>query len=215
MTNLEAIAAATLLATLEPDRLSAAENARFAGAMDALSATAFESYRDLVYGTEGFRTFFRQMTPIAEIAGLKIGSRPASRKQSDAIEDLRAIPWVFSWAQARVMLPGWYGSGRRSIRSRQGAAVATWRRLAAVRLRAGDWSGVAKSDIAIAARLPGWSRTRRCATISSGGSTMAGTARATRCGGHAAGRLLESIPRWTRRSVRCPISSRSTCCRSS
>jgi phosphoenolpyruvate carboxylase len=51
------------------------------------------------------------MTPIAEIADLKIGSRPASRKKSDAIEDLRAIPWVFSWAQARVMLPGWYGAG--------------------------------------------------------------------------------------------------------
>ncbi|WP_438907632.1 phosphoenolpyruvate carboxylase, partial [Bacillus licheniformis] len=64
-----------------------------------------------VYGTDGFTTFFRQATPIAEIAGLKIGSRPASRKKSDAIEDLRAIPWVFSWAQARIMLPGWYGVG--------------------------------------------------------------------------------------------------------
>ena len=51
------------------------------------------------------------MTPIAEIADLKIGSRPASRTKSDRIEDLRAIPWVFSWAQARVMLPGWYGVG--------------------------------------------------------------------------------------------------------
>jgi phosphoenolpyruvate carboxylase len=79
--------------------------------MDKLSRLAFKSYRDLVYGTEGFRTFFRQMTPIAEIAGLNIGSRPASRTKSDRIEDLRAIPWVFSWAQARVMLPGWYGVG--------------------------------------------------------------------------------------------------------
>ena len=111
-TNLEAMASATLLASLEPAHLSNGDNAAFAAAMDALSATAFRSYRDLVYGTEGFRTFFRQMTPIAEIAGLKIGSRPASRKQSDAIEDLRAIPWVFSWAQARVMLPGWYGVGQ-------------------------------------------------------------------------------------------------------
>lgn len=112
MTNLEAIASATLLASLEPERLSNAENVQFAGAMDRLSDTAFHAYRDLVYGTEGFRTFFRQMTPIGEIAGLKIGSRPASRKKSDAIEDLRAIPWVFSWAQARVMLPGWYGVGQ-------------------------------------------------------------------------------------------------------
>jgi phosphoenolpyruvate carboxylase len=112
MTNLEAIAAATLLASLEPERLSNGESAEFGSAMDALSDTAFHAYRDLVYGTEGFRTFFRQMTPIGEIAGLKIGSRPASRKKSDAIEDLRAIPWVFSWAQARVMLPGWYGVGQ-------------------------------------------------------------------------------------------------------
>src|SRR3546814_18816633 len=52
------------------------------------------------------------MTPIAEIAELKIGSRPASRTSSDRIEHLRAIPWVFSWAQARVMLPGWYGTGQ-------------------------------------------------------------------------------------------------------
>ncbi|WP_287979075.1 phosphoenolpyruvate carboxylase [Sphingomonas sp.] len=112
MTNLEAMASATLLASLEPARLSNAENAEFGAAMDRLSDTAFHAYRDLVYGTEGFRTFFRQMTPIGEIAGLKIGSRPASRKKSDAIEDLRAIPWVFSWAQARVMLPGWYGVGQ-------------------------------------------------------------------------------------------------------
>ena len=111
MTNLEAMASATLLASLAPVELPAADAARFAAAMDELSATAFKAYRGLVYETEGFRTFFRQATPIAEIAGLKIGSRPASRKKSDAIEDLRAIPWVFSWAQARIMLPGWYGVG--------------------------------------------------------------------------------------------------------
>ncbi len=111
-TNLEAMASATLLASLEPEHLSNSESAAFAGAMDRLSDAAFAAYRDLVYGTEGFRTFFRQMTPIAEISGLKIGSRPASRKKSTRIEDLRAIPWVFSWAQARVMLPGWYGVGQ-------------------------------------------------------------------------------------------------------
>jgi phosphoenolpyruvate carboxylase len=109
--NLEAIAAATLLASLEPARLSDADEQRFKAAADGLSAAAFSAYRGLVYDTEGFRTFFRQMTPIAEISGLKIGSRPASRTKSDKIEDLRAIPWVFSWAQARVMLPGWYGVG--------------------------------------------------------------------------------------------------------
>ena len=109
MINLEAMASATLLATLEPRPL--ANRPRFSKAMADVSVAAFAAYRGLVYDTAGFRSFFRQMTPIAEIAQLKIGSRPASRTKSDAIEDLRAIPWVFSWAQARVMLPGWYGAG--------------------------------------------------------------------------------------------------------
>ena len=107
--NLEAMAAATIAATLEPPLVAPADAARFGAAMEQLSAQAFTAYRALVYETPNFRTFFRAMTPIAEIATLKIGSRPASRTKSDAIEDLRAIPWVFSWAQARVMLPGWYG----------------------------------------------------------------------------------------------------------
>ncbi|PJG48278.1 phosphoenolpyruvate carboxylase [Sphingobium sp. LB126] len=111
MTNLEATTSATLLASLEPETISDRDAVRFAGAMDELSKTAFTAYRDLVYGTEGFKEFFRQLTPIQEISGLKIGSRPASRTKSTRIEDLRAIPWVFSWAQARVMLPGWYGVG--------------------------------------------------------------------------------------------------------
>ncbi|PZU59518.1 MAG: phosphoenolpyruvate carboxylase [Sphingobium sp.] len=111
MTNLEAMTSATLLASLEPETLSERDASRFAGAMDTLSGRAFHAYRDLVYETEGFREFFRQLTPIQEISGLKIGSRPASRTKSTRIEDLRAIPWVFSWAQARVMLPGWYGVG--------------------------------------------------------------------------------------------------------
>ncbi len=112
MTNLEAMTSATLLASLTPEKLAAADKKRFSDAMTQLSARAFKAYRGLVYETEGFNTFFRQMTPIAEIAGLKIGSRPSSRKKSMAVEDLRAIPWVFSWAQARVMLPGWYGVGQ-------------------------------------------------------------------------------------------------------
>ena len=109
--TLEAMAAATLYASLAPPALDTGDHDRFASAMDGLSHQAFSAYRSLVYDTEGFRTFFRQMTPIAEIATLKIGSRPASRTKSDRIEDLRAIPWVFSWAQARVMLPGWFGVG--------------------------------------------------------------------------------------------------------
>ncbi|TPG20863.1 phosphoenolpyruvate carboxylase [Sphingomonas koreensis] len=154
MTNLEAMASATLLASLEPERLSDADYARFSGAMDALSDTAFKAYRGLVYGTEGFTTFFREMTPIAEIAGLKIGSRPASRKKSDAIEDLRAIPWVFSWAQARVMLPGWYGVGQAIAAFEDKALLAEmaqgWPLFAAT--LANMEQVLAKSDIGIAER---------------------------------------------------------------
>jgi phosphoenolpyruvate carboxylase len=153
-TNLEAIAAATLLASLEPPALSNADKVRFEQAMAELSRTAFQAYRALVYETEGFRSFFRQMTPIAEIATLKIGSRPASRTKSDAIEDLRAIPWVFSWAQARVMLPGWYGVGH---------ALAEFRDKSLLREMAEAWPFfaptldnlemvLAKSDMGIAAR---------------------------------------------------------------
>jgi phosphoenolpyruvate carboxylase len=79
--------------------------------MEELSCDAMAAYRALVYETEGFVDYFRAATPIGEIAHLNIGSRPASRKASDRIEDLRAIPWVFSWAQCRVMLPGWFGFG--------------------------------------------------------------------------------------------------------
>ncbi len=110
-TNLEAMVSASLLASLEPEALGDGDCGRSTAAMDALSDTAFAAYRGLVYETESFKDFFRAMTPIAEIATLKIGSRPSSRTKSTAIEDLRAIPWVFSWAQSRTMLPGWFGTG--------------------------------------------------------------------------------------------------------
>ncbi len=109
--SLETMTAATVLASLEPPKLAAPDFARFRAAMAEISAAACAAYRGLVYETPGFNAFFRAATPITEIAELKIGSRPASRTKSDAIEDLRAIPWVFSWAQARIMLPGWYGAG--------------------------------------------------------------------------------------------------------
>lgn len=109
--NLEAMASAALLTSMAPPTLNARDEKRFAAAMNEMSAAAFAAYRALVYETPGFNAFFREITPIGEIAGLKIGSRPASRTKSDRIEDLRAIPWVFSWSQTRIMLPGWYGAG--------------------------------------------------------------------------------------------------------
>lgn len=108
--NLEVLAAATFEATVLAHP-GAAPRAEYLEVMDRLSALAFKAYRGLVYETEGFEKYFWESTVISEIANLNIGSRPASRKKSTAIEDLRAIPWVFSWAQCRLMLPGWYGFG--------------------------------------------------------------------------------------------------------
>ncbi|HSQ81695.1 MAG TPA: phosphoenolpyruvate carboxylase [Casimicrobiaceae bacterium] len=109
--NLESLVAATLEASLhDAERLGERAQAYFE-AMDSLSVHACAAYRDLVYGTPEFVEYFRASTPISEIAELNIGSRPASRSASARIEDLRAIPWVFSWGQCRLMLPGWYGFG--------------------------------------------------------------------------------------------------------
>ncbi|PWC74823.1 phosphoenolpyruvate carboxylase [Azospirillum sp. TSH64] len=109
--NLETLAAATLEATLLHPESAAPCTDQFLQTMEELSEHAFKAYRGLVYETEGFEKYFWESTVIGEIANLNIGSRPASRKKSTSIEDLRAIPWVFSWAQCRLMLPGWYGFG--------------------------------------------------------------------------------------------------------
>ena len=107
--NLETLVAATLEATLlHPTK--AAPRA-FLEAAQALSEASMAAYRTLVYETPGFTDFFFELTPIREIAELNIGSRPASRKATRAIEDLRAIPWGFSWGQCRIALPGWCGFG--------------------------------------------------------------------------------------------------------
>jgi phosphoenolpyruvate carboxylase len=105
--NLETLVAATLEATLSNSESTASDSYR--EAMDELSEAAFQAYRSLVYETPRFGDFFQMATPISEIADLHVGSRPAARSASKRIEDLRAIPWVFSWSLARMMLPGWFG----------------------------------------------------------------------------------------------------------
>lgn len=85
--------------------------AAWQAAMEDLANHSRHTYRTLVYDHPRFVEYFRTATPITEISRLKIGSRPASRKASDRIEDLRAIPWVFSWMQSRHTLPGWFGLG--------------------------------------------------------------------------------------------------------
>jgi phosphoenolpyruvate carboxylase len=107
--NLETLVAATLEATLLQPTKSATKT--FLDAADELSVNSMAAYRALVYETPGFTEYFFSATPIREIAELNIGSRPASRKASQRIEDLRAIPWGFSWGQCRLTLPGWYGFG--------------------------------------------------------------------------------------------------------
>ncbi|WP_020206180.1 MULTISPECIES: phosphoenolpyruvate carboxylase [Cupriavidus] len=113
--NLETVIAATLEASLLPTQNAPKELAAFEAMMQQLSDRAFASYRDLVYDTPGFKDYFFATTPITEIADLNLGSRPASRKLMDKkhrrIEDLRAIPWGFSWGQCRLLLPGWFGFG--------------------------------------------------------------------------------------------------------
>ncbi len=107
--NLETLVAATLEATLLHPTKSAPKS--FLDAAAEISEVSFTAYRKLVYETPGFTDYFFAATPIREIAELNIGSRPASRKATRAIEDLRAIPWSFSWGQCRMALPGWCGFG--------------------------------------------------------------------------------------------------------
>ncbi|HEX4936303.1 MAG TPA: phosphoenolpyruvate carboxylase, partial [Gemmatimonadaceae bacterium] len=107
--NLETLVAATLETTLLPPTRALPRS--FRDAAERISDASFAAYRALVYETPGFADYFFSATPIREIAELNIGSRPASRKATRAIEDLRAIPWGFSWGQCRVALPGWCGFG--------------------------------------------------------------------------------------------------------
>jgi phosphoenolpyruvate carboxylase len=172
--NLETLVAATLEATLL-QREHAVDPA-FHEAAAGLSELSFAAYRDLVYGDAAFRAYFFESTPIREIAELNIGSRPAARSASGRIEDLRAIPWAFSWGQCRLALPGWYGFGsavegwlRAAGPPRQRAA-----RLALLRRMHREWPFfrtllsnldmvLAKSDLGIAARYASLVADRRAA----------------------------------------------------
>jgi len=150
---------ATLLGGDDLDR----DEEPFTAAMTELSEHAFRAYRGLVYETPGFIDYFRAATPINEIGHLNIGSRPSSRKSTDRIEDLRAIPWVFSWGQCRQSVPGFYGFGS-AVRAYLAPARA--RRLSLLRAMYRRWPFfrsvvdkldmvLAKIDLGIAARYAG------------------------------------------------------------
>ncbi|HLN11017.1 MAG TPA: phosphoenolpyruvate carboxylase, partial [Xanthobacteraceae bacterium] len=158
--NLEILAAATLEATLLGPMQAAPRGGEFLAVMEELSAQAYRAYRGLVYETDGFEHYFREATVIGEIANLNIGSRPASRTTSSSISDLRAIPWVFSWAQCRLMLPGWYGFGsavKAFVAARPADAMSMLRAMYRewpffVALLSNMDMVLAKSDIGIASR---------------------------------------------------------------
>ena len=110
--ELELITGAVLLRSADLDQAEDAERHRRYGEPLAWMADRSAAvYRDLVYGDPDFVDFFHEVTPIDAISRLQLGSRPARRTTSREIETLRAIPWVFSWTQARIILPGWYGLG--------------------------------------------------------------------------------------------------------
>ena len=159
--NLETLVAATLEATM----LHPTQNApkRFLEVAGQLSDASMAAYRKLVYETPGFTDYFFSATPIREIAELNIGSRPASRKATRAIEDLRAIPWGFSWGQCRVALPGWCGFGSAVQKFLGNDEAERKERLTVLRRMHKQWPFfrtlmsnldmvLAKSDLAIAAR---------------------------------------------------------------
>ncbi len=168
--NLELVVAAVMEASLMPAASGgkhAKRLAEFERVMEELSEYAYQAYRNLVYETPGFTDYFFSATPIAEIAELNIGSRPASRKSTRRIEDLRAIPWGFSWGQCRLLLPGWFGFG---------SAVTAWladdskesksSKLKTLRAMCKEWPFfstllsnmdmvLAKTDLAVASRYAG------------------------------------------------------------
>jgi phosphoenolpyruvate carboxylase len=154
--ELELVVGAALVSRLLPQ--PTAERLRvFEELLERMATRSQEVYRDLVYGHPGFDCFFEQATPIQEIARLRLGSRPARRGGSQRIQELRAIPWVFSWTQSRIILPAWYGLGSALAQAREEAG------LPALQEMERDWPffaallsnaemGLAKADLTIGER---------------------------------------------------------------
>ncbi len=156
--HLEQVTSAVLLASVPVSEGQADRAAqRIAGIGERIEAAARRAYRSLVE-TEGFAAWFARISPLEEISGLRIGSRPSRRAAAAGLDDLRAIPWVFAWAQTRVNLPGWFGlgSGLAAVAEEEGGldelrrAYREWP-LFAVLLDNAEMS-LAKTDRRIAAR---------------------------------------------------------------
>ena len=109
--NLEMLVSATINRMISEQKSPFSMFDRFGEVMDKVVNRSYDIYRDLVFGNEHFYEYFFESSPIKAISSFNIGSRPAARKTITEIGGLRAIPWVFSWSQSRVMFPGWYGVG--------------------------------------------------------------------------------------------------------
>lgn len=109
--SLELMVAASLEALVRPNGPKSADGLQWEAVMEELSRTAFEFYRKNIAENPDVMVYFEQSTPVGELQNVKIGSRPAKRKQTRSLEDLRAIPWVFGWMQSRCLLPAWFGVG--------------------------------------------------------------------------------------------------------
>lgn len=124
--NFEQMASAVMTAVLTPpgQDLPEADRRKFETALEEMADVSYRQYRALVYETPGFHTYFQQATPIDVIQRIQMGSRPTFRSGAPTLEELRAIPWVFSWTQARHLLSAWYGvgTGLAAFKTRHGEA---------------------------------------------------------------------------------------------
>ena len=109
--NLEMLVSAAINRMVTHKKSDAHTSNKYERIMDQVVERSYQIYRDLVFGDERFYDYFFESSPIKAISSFNIGSRPAARKTITEIGGLRAIPWVFSWSQSRVMFPGWYGVG--------------------------------------------------------------------------------------------------------
>jgi phosphoenolpyruvate carboxylase len=109
--SLELMVAASLEALVRPNGPKMGDDVQWDKVMEALSQSAFEFYRESIVENPDVMTYFEHTTPVGELQNVRIGSRPAKRKQTRSLEDLRAIPWVFGWMQSRCLLPAWFGVG--------------------------------------------------------------------------------------------------------
>jgi phosphoenolpyruvate carboxylase len=156
--ELELATSAVLGSTLDIDgELTAERRARYEDILEGVARRSAECYRDVVHGEPEFPAFFAAVTPVEEISRLRLGSRPAKRSPAGGVEELRAIPWVFSWTQARIVLPAFFGLGAGLAWAREECGLELLREMEAewpffAALLSNAEMACAKADLGIARR---------------------------------------------------------------